>query len=133
MPGHPDPASRRVVPTLTDETVSTVSRLTRDLEAAVRQFHQARLGDDYACLLLDGVSLRVQRPLGPNQVQMLVAHGMRRDGSRTCCLFCAGRQRENQVEGLLQDLYRGGLEGRALGLILTDGCAGLAATIRTVF
>jgi hypothetical protein len=43
------------------------------------------------------------------------------------------RQRENQVEGLLQDLYRGGLEGRALGLILTDGCAGLAAAIRTVF
>lgn len=77
------------MPTLTDETVSTVSRLTRDLEEAVRQFHQARLGDDYACLLLDGVSLRVQRPLGPNQVQMLVAHGMRRVGSRTCCLFCA--------------------------------------------
>ena len=37
------------------------------------------------------------------------------------------------MEGLLQDLYRGGLEGRALGLILTDGCAGLAAAIRTVY
>ena len=32
-------------------------------------------------------------------------------------------------EALLQDLYRRGLEGRALGLIVTDGCAGLAAAI----
>jgi transposase-like protein len=36
--------------TLTGETVSaqTVSKLTRDLDEAVRQFHLARLGDDYA-------------------------------------------------------------------------------------
>ena len=36
-------------------------------------------------------------------------------------------------EALLQDLYRRGLEGQALDLILTDGCAGLAAAIRTVY
>ena len=34
---------------------------------------------------------------------------------------------------MLQDLYQRGLEGRSLGLILTDGCAGLAAAIRTVY
>ena len=39
----------------------------------------------------------------------------------------------DREEGLLQDLYRRGLEGRSLGLILTDGCAGLAAAIRTVY
>jgi transposase-like protein len=36
-------------------------------------------------------------------------------------------------EALLQDLYRRGLEGRSLGLILTDGCPGLASAIRTVY
>ncbi len=42
----------RVVATLTGEVVSpqTVSKLTRDLDEAVRQFHQARLSDDYAYL-----------------------------------------------------------------------------------
>jgi putative transposase len=35
-------------------------------------------------------------------------------------------------EGLLQDLYRRGLEGKHLALIVTDGCAGLAAAIPTV-
>src|ERR1035437_4149537 len=67
----------RVVATLTGEVVSpqTVSKLTRDLDQAVRQFHQARLSDDYAYLFLDGVSLRVRRPAGRKRVQMLVAYG----------------------------------------------------------
>ncbi len=39
----------RVVATLTGETVSaqTVSNLTRDLDHAVRQFHQAKLNDEW--------------------------------------------------------------------------------------
>jgi transposase-like protein len=121
---------------MTGETVSaqTVSKLTRDLDEAVRQFHQARLGDDYVYLFLDGVSLRVRRPAGRKQVQMLVAYGIRRDGSRHLLAFLRS-QGEGQAdwEALLQDLYRRGLEGRSLGLILTDGCAGLAAAIRTVY
>ena len=46
----------RVVATLTGEVVSaqTVSKLTRDLDEAVRQFHQAKLSDDYAYLFLGG-------------------------------------------------------------------------------
>src|SRR5947199_6420724 len=68
----------RVVATITGEAVSaqTVSKLTRDLDEAVRQFHQARLSDDYVYLFLDGVSLRVRRPAGRKQVQMLVAYGI---------------------------------------------------------
>ena len=122
--------------TITGETVSaqTVSKLTRDLDEAVRQFHQARLHDDYAYLFLDGVSLRVRRSTGRKQVQMLVAYGIRRDGSRHLLAFLRS-QGEGQAdwEGLLQDLYRRGLEGQALGLILTDGCAGLAGLICTVY
>jgi putative transposase len=40
----------RVVATLSGEVVSaqTVSNLTRDLDAAVKQFHQARLSDEWA-------------------------------------------------------------------------------------
>jgi putative transposase len=44
-------------------------------------------------------------------------------------------QGESQVawEGLLQDLFRRGLEGKNLKLIVTDGCEGLAAAIQTVY
>ena len=109
----------RVVATLTGEVVSpqTVSKLTRDLDEAVRQFHQARLSDDYAYLFLDGVSLRVRRPAGRKRVHMLVAYGVRRDGTRHLLAFLRS-QGESQAdwEGLLGDLYRRGLEGKQLRL-----------------
>jgi putative transposase len=124
------------VATLTGETVSaqTVSRLTRDLDEAVRQFHQAPLEDSWSYLFLDGVSLRVRRPSGRQRVQMLVAYGVRPDGRRHLLGFLRS-QGESQAawEGLLQDLYRRGLKGEHLQLILTDGCAGLAAAIETVY
>ena len=126
----------RVVATLTGEVVSaqTVSQLTRDLDQAVRAFHQARLSDDYAYLFLDGVSLRVRRPAGRKRVQMLVAYGVGRDGRRQLLAFLRSQgESQAQWEALLQDLYRRGLEGKHLGLIVTDGCPGLAAAIPTVY
>jgi putative transposase len=126
----------RVVATLTGEPVSaqTVSRLIRDLDEAVREFHRARLSDEWAYLFLDGVSLRVRRPTGRKRVQMLVAYGVRRDGRRQLLAFLRSQgESESAWEGLLQDLYRRGLQGENLQLILTDGCAGLAAAIQTVY
>jgi putative transposase len=126
----------RVVATVTQEMVSaqTVSRLCRSLDKLVRAFHQAKLKDEWAYLFLDGVSLRVRRPSGPKRVQMLVAYGVRQDGSRQLLAFLRS-QGESQAawEGLLQDLYRRGLEGRNLLLIVTDGCPGLAAALQTVY
>jgi transposase-like protein len=69
----------------------TVSRLTRDLDEAVRQFHQAPLSDEWVYLFLDGVSLRVRRPTGRKRVQMLVAYGVRRDGKRELLAFLRTR------------------------------------------
>src|ERR1700691_4793167 len=125
----------RVVATVTEEVVSaqTVSKLTRDLDNTVRQFHQARLEDNYAYLFLDGVSLRVRRPAGRKRVQMLVAYGVRRDGPRHLLAFLRS-QGESQAdwEGLLQDMYRRGLEGQQLELIGHHGCPALGAGSRTV-
>jgi putative transposase len=126
----------RVVAILTGEAVSaqTVSTLTRNLDQAVRQFHQARLEDEWAYLFLDGVSLRVRRPAGRKRVQMLVAYGVRRDGSRQLLSFLRSQgESQSDWEGLRQDLYRRGLEGKNLQLIVTDGCPGLAAAIPTVY
>jgi putative transposase len=126
----------RVIALLTEEPVSaqTVSRLTRDLDEAVQQFHQAPLQDEWAYLFLDGVSLRVRRPAGRQRVQMLVAYGVRPDGSRQLLGFLRSKgESQTAWEGLLQDLYRRGLQGENLLLIVTDGCAGLAAAIQTVY
>jgi len=126
----------RVVAIVTGEVVSaqTVSKLSRSLDGLVRRFHQAPLKDEWAYLFLDGVSLRVRRPSGRKRVQMLVAYGVRADGSRQLLAFLRS-QGESQAawEGLFQDLYRRGVEGKNLQLIVTDGCAGLAAALATVY
>ncbi len=126
----------RVVGIVTGEVVSaqTVSKVSRSLDRLVKAFHQARLKDEWAYLFLDGVSLRVRRPTGRQAVQMLVAYGVRLDGSRQLLAFLRS-QGESQAawEGLLNDLYARGLTGKHLLLIVTDGCPGLAAAIQTVY
>jgi putative transposase len=126
----------RVVATLTGETVSaqTVSNLTRDLDSAVAEFHRAPLKDEWAYLFLDGVSLKVRRPAGRQCVQMLVAYGVRQDGTRQLLGFLRTKgEGQAHWEALLNDLYRRGLKGDKLLLIVTDGCPGLAAAIQTVY
>ena len=126
----------RVVAIITGEAVSaqTVSKVSRSLDGLVNAFREAKLKDEWVYLFLDGVSLRVRRPAGRKRVQMLVAYGVRADGSRQLLSFVRS-QGESQAawEGLLQDLYRRGLEGKPLKLIITDGCEGLAAAIQTVY
>jgi putative transposase len=126
----------RVVATLTGETVSaqTVSNLTRDLDQAVKEFHQATLKDEWAYLFLDGVNLKVRRPAGRQCVQMLVAYGVRQDGTRQLLGFLRTKgESQANWEALLNDLYRRGLKGDKLLLVVTDGCPGLAAAIQTVY
>ena len=126
----------RLVATLTGETVSaqTVSNLTRDLDHAVKEFHEAKLKDEWAYLFLDGVNLKVRRPAGRQSVQMLVAYGVRLDGTRQLLGFLRARgESQAHWEALLNDLYRRGLKGDKLLLVVTDGCPGLAAAIQTVY
>jgi len=126
----------RVVGIVTGEVVSaqTVSKVARSLDRLVKAFQQARLKDEWVYLFLDGVSLRMRRPSGRQRVQMLVAYGVGAKGSRQLLGFVRS-QGESQAawEGLLQDLFRRGLEGKNLRLIVTDGCEGLAAAIQTVY
>lgn len=126
----------RVVAIVTGEPVSaqTVSNLTRHLDHLVRAFQQAPLKDEWADLFLDGVSLRVRRPGGRKRVQMLVAYGVKHNGQRQLLAFLrSGGESQAAWEGFLNHLYRRGLVGKRLQLIVTDGCPGLAAALATVY
>jgi putative transposase len=126
----------RVVAVLTGDPVSapTVSQLTRVLDQAVEAFHHRPLGDEWAYLFLDGVWLKVRRAGGPQRVLLLVAYGVRRDGRRELLAFTRAKgESQTGWEGLLNDLFRRGLRGRNLRLVVTDGCTGLARAIETVY
>lgn len=126
----------RVTAVITGEPVSaqTVSRLTRVLDQAVGAFHERPLRDDWAYLFLDGVWLKVRRSFGPQRVLLLVAYGVRRDGTRELLAFTRAKG-ESQAgwEGLLNDLFQRGLHGKNLQMVITDGCPGLARALETVY
>jgi putative transposase len=126
----------RVVAVLTGESVSaqTVSKLTRVLDQAVKEFHHRPLGDEWAYLVLDGVWLKVRRAFGPQRVLLLVAYGIGRDGRRELLAFTRAKS-ESQAgwEGLLNDLFQRGLGGKNMQLVITDGCPGLARALETVY
>ncbi len=134
--GIPTRAVGRVVALVTEEAVSaqTVSRLTRVLDAKVRACQEAEIGDDWAYLFLDGVWMKVRRSFGPQRVLLLVAYGVRPNGQRQLLAFLRARGESQAAwEGMLENLLRRGLRGNHLQLIITDGCAGLAAALQTVY
>jgi transposase-like protein len=126
----------RVVALVTGDPISaqTVSRLTRVLDGQVRAFQEAKLEDDWAYLLLDGVWMKVRRSFGPQRVLLLVAYGIRPNGERRLLAFLRARGESQAAwEGMLQNLFQRGLVGHQLHLVITDGCAGLAAALQTVY
>jgi putative transposase len=88
-------------------------------------------------VLLDAdrcMGLKVRRAVGPQKVLLLVADGVRIDGRRDLLAFVRVKT-ESQAgwEGLLIDLYRRGLRGQQLQVVITDGYPGLAAAIPAVY
>lgn len=80
------------------------------------------------------MSLRVRRPGGRKRVQLLVVYGVRADDTRQLLAFTRSHGESQAAwEGLRHDLYRRGLTGQQLQLIVTDGCPGVAAALQTVY
>lgn len=115
-------------------SASTVSTVTKALDGAVAQFHRRALLDEYQVLVLDGVTMKVKDAVGTKKRLILVAYGLTAFGQRVLLSF---RQTPSESatswEAFLNDLYRRGLEGTNLQLVVTDGCKGLHAALAVVY
>ena len=116
-------------------SAQTVSNITRELNAAVHQFHHRRLADGYVYLFLDGVVLKMRDSSGTvARRTILVAYGITAAGKREVIDYqLAQGESEASWVAFLQNLYLRGLEGRNLKLITTDGSTGLAAALPLAF
>jgi transposase-like protein len=112
----------------------TVSQIGKQLDQAVQAYHQRPLSDTYEVLLLDGIVMKRKTGVGVQNRSVLVALGIKADGKKEVIDF---RQvhGESQFawEAFLNDLYRRGLEGQSLKLILIDGGKGLLAALPLVY
>lgn len=127
--------SRALLPVLGEPiSAQTVSRVAKQLDAAVEAYHRRPLSDQYEVLILDGVVLKRKTGAGAQKRTVLVALGIRPDGKKEIIDFRqAFSESQYAWEGFLNHLYQRGLKGQALKLIVTDGGKGLKAALPLVY
>jgi len=75
--------SRALLPILGEPlSAQTVSRVAKQLDAAVDAYHRRPLQDQYEILILDGVVLKHKTGAGAQKRTVLVALGIRPDGKK---------------------------------------------------
>jgi len=115
-------------------SASAVSRITKRLNPLVKEFHQRKLLDEYQFLFLDGITLSVKGSLKAKKILILVAYGITVFGKKELIAFrIANAESTPACEGFLNDLFRRGLEGKNLKMIITDGSKGFIAAIELVY
>lgn len=115
-------------------SAQTVSRVAKQLDAAVEAYHRRPLADVYEILILDGVVLKRKTGAGAQQRPVLVALGIRPDGKKEIIDFRqAASESQYAWEGFLTDLQHRGLLGHSLKLIVIDGGKGLHAALPLVY
>lgn len=115
-------------------SASTVSRITRALDAEIKRFERRRLKDRYRYLLLDAVYLAVRKAQGAKRRPLLVAYGIDAAGRREVVdLRLAPTESEAAWTTLLTSLWQRGLTGERLELVITDGAPGLIRAVETVW
>ena len=112
-------------------SAQTVSRIVQSLDLAVAAYHRRRLRDEYVYLFLDGVVLKIRDVRGKVRRRVvLVAYGITTQGVKELIGY---RLEDSEAEAgwrrFLGSLWRRGLTGQALQLIVTDGGQGLLAAL----
>jgi len=112
---------------------TTASRLLRDFEEDLNAFRTQRITDEYKYLLIDGIWVSVKERYVRKRPIIFVI-GVKKDNSKDILTFKLARgESEQEVTGILNDLYRRGLEGKNLKLIASDGAKGIRAAISMVY
>ena len=112
---------------------ATVSQVAKLLDHEVAAFHRRRLSGRYRVLVFDGVVLSRRTGAGALRRPVLVALGIRPDGTKEILDFVlAPAESQPAWEQFLTDLQRRGLTTEGLELIVTDGGPGLVAALPIV-
>lgn len=115
-------------------SASVVSRLTSKWNNEAKLFHVRPLSDDYIYLMFDGVWIKNRCFAGKKKRLILVAYGVKNDGSREIIDYkLEFSESEESWQQFLTELVARGLTGKNLKLIVSDGCKGLHNGITLVY
>lgn len=113
---------------------ATASRLIRGFEEEIGRFRTRPIADVYKYLMIDGIWVKVKEGRNLRKRPIIVVIGITENGSKEVLTFkLAAGETEAEITGVLNDLYRRGLEGRSLKLIASDGAKGIRSAISMVY
>lgn len=115
-------------------SAQTVSNIAKSLDSIVKAYHTRKIEDKYSYLFLDGITLRVKNLSNNNKKTVLAAYGITKDGIRKLISFrIVKRESEESWYLFIDSLYRRGLVGKNLDLIIIDGQRALRLAVDTVY
>lgn len=108
---------------------SSVSRVTKKLDAAVDELRKAPIAETYPYVFLDATFLDARWARKVENVSALVAYGVNENGDRRLLAITIGSEEsEESWTDLIQQLVQRGLRG--VELVIADAHAGIAAAVR---
>ena len=111
----------------------TASRLLQNLGDDLRAYHTSPIEDKYRFLIIDGLWVHIKE-LDIKKRPILFALGITKDGKQEIIAFkLAKGETEEEYTAFLNDLYRRGLLGKSLELIISDGSEAIIAACNTVY
>lgn len=111
----------------------TVSDILKRVSGDLHDYRTAPLSDDVCYLYLDGLYLTIRGAFKRKYV-VLFAIAEDAGGRRRIVGFqVATSEKSIHWQAFLDSLYRRGLKGKQLQMVVTDGAAGLIDAVRTVY
>jgi transposase-like protein len=111
----------------------TVSDILKRVSGELHRYQTAPLADDVRYLYLDGIYLTIRSAFKQKYV-VLFAIAETVDGTRRIVGFqVAPSEKTVHWQAFLDNLYRRGLTGQHLRMVVVDGAAGLIDAVRTVY
>lgn len=112
----------------------TASRLLKTLEGDLVAYRTRPIEDKYKYLLVDGLWVSVMSNGRLRKMVILFVLGITLDNKKEIIAFkLAKGETEQEVSGLLNDVYRRGLEGKNLKIVASDGAGGIRQAISLVY
>jgi transposase-like protein len=111
----------------------TVSDILKRVAGELHEYRTAAVSDDIRYLYLDGIYLTIRSAFKRKYVVLFaIAEGT--NGSRRIVGFqVATSEKTVHWQAFLDNLWRRGLKGKQLQMVVTDGAAGLIDAVRTVY
>ena len=114
-------------------SAAEVSRMNKHVKKELIRWLNRPITKDIAYLIIDGAYFKVRRKRVGTEAA-LCAIGITEDGQREHLGFVQGQRESREAwEFLLTHLVRRGLNPKKVLMVVSDGCPGILAAIRTIF